>query len=523
MSLLGPAFIDEPRGTDGKAQGPPPLGWKILLGLFGIIFGSFVSNLDTRLTAFSLQDLRGGIGYGVDEASWIATAYNVAEIFVVPATAWLASIVSQRRAAAAAIALLTLAGALCPWAAEQGYVWLVGMRFLQGLGGGALIPLLLGILLRFLPLHQRIYGFAIYALVTASTPLMSESLAGVLLEFLGWQSIFYIGAALGPPVMFLLLLGLPVEPARPELFRNTDYVGMVLLVLWPSLLTAALGVGQRLDWFSSPLVVSLFVSSALLLAAFVLTELTLEKPVFNLRLLAHLNFSGGLLAIFAFSFATLMTSSVLPQFGAEVRGFRESEVGAILIWAALAQVVVCALAPVLLRLFEARIVLAMGLLIATLGSRLATYVTSQWVLADILPSHLIQACGQPLIMVPLIVISTSTLKPEDSISGSTLFNIARSLAAGVSGAIVEAILTVRERVHSNIIADHLTMGATATVQAQAAGGLIAEIRRQATTMAAADAYGWIGVVTLGAMALAAVLNETKLFRAPAKAQRGDDG
>ncbi len=519
MSLLGPTFIDGPRGPDGKPQGPAPLGWKISLGLLGIILGSFISNLDTRLTTFSLQDLRGGTGYGEDEASWIATAYNVAEIFVVPVTAWLASIVSQRRAAAAAVALLTLAGVLCPWAAKQGYVWLVAMRFLQGLGGGALIPLLLGILLRFLPLHQRIFGFAIYALVTASTPLVSESLAGVLTDSLDWQSIFYVGAALGPLVMFLLLIGLPLEPAKPELFRNTDYVGMLLLVLWPSLLTAALGVGQRLNWFSSPLVVSLFVSSALLLAAFVLTELTLEKPVFNLRLLAHLNFSGGLLAIFAFSFATLMTSSVLPQFGAEVRGFRESQIGAILIWAALAQVVVCAVAPFLLWLLEARIVLAIGLLIATLGSWLATYVTSQWALVDILPSHLIQACGQPLIMVPLIVISTSTLKPEDSVSGSTLFNIARSLAAGVSGAVVGAILTVRERVHSNTIVDHLTAGAPATVQAQAAGGLVAAVKRQATTMAAADAYGWIGVVTLSAMVLAAVLSETKLFRAPSEARR----
>jgi MFS transporter, DHA2 family, multidrug resistance protein len=514
MSLLGPTMIDLPRGPDGKVQGAPPISWRLAIGLFGAVLGSFISNLDTRLTTFSLQDLRGGIGYGVDEAAWVSAAYNIAEIAVVPVTAWLAAIISQRRAVALAVSLLTLAGALCPWAATQGYVLLVGMRFLQGLGGGALIPLLLGILLRFMPLHQRIYGFAVYALVTASTPLVSESLAGVLTDVYGWQSIFYIGAALGPVVMGFILFGLPVESAKPEMFRQADYPGMLLMILWPSLLTAALSQGQRLDWFSSPLIVSLFVASACCLAAFVVTELSQEAPLINLRLLGRLNFSGGLLTIVAFSFATLMTSTILPQFGTQVRGFRELQVGNILVWAALAQVVVCAMAPMLVRQLDVRLMLALGLLIATLGARLATYIDSDWVAVDILPSHLIQASGQPLIMVPLIVIATSTLQVTDAVAGSTIFNVVRSLAGTFGGAVVGAILTVRERVHSNTMVDHLVAGAPATVHAQAMSGLVAAVRRQATTMAAADAYGWIGVITLGAMLITLVLKDTKLFRAP---------
>jgi DHA2 family multidrug resistance protein len=516
MNWLAPALIDPPRGPDGKVQGPPPIGLRLALGLLGAVLGSFISNLDTRLTTFSLADLRGGVGYGADEATWVSVAYNIAEVAVVPITAWLASIISQRRAVAAAVALLTVAGAMCPWAATQGYSWLIGMRFAQGLGGGALIPLLLGILLRFVPLHQRIYGFTLYAFVTASTPLVSEWLAGVLTDAIGWQSIFYIGAALGPIILFLVLFGLPVEPMKPETFLGADYGGMLLLALWASLLTAALGQGQRLDWFSSPFIVSLFVAATCALAAFVVFEFSREAPLINLRLLTQRNLTGGLLTLFAFSFATLMTSNVLPQYGIQVRGFRELQVGSILVWAALAQLLVCILAPFLLRLLDVRLVLTIGLLTATLGARLATYIDSDWVRADILPSHLIQACGQPLIMVPLIVIATATLQPKDGIGGSTLFNVLRSLAGSVGGAVVGAILTVRERVHSNIIVDHLVIGAPSSVQAQAAGSLAGAVRRQATTMAVADAYGWIGVITLGAMVIPLVLNQTTLFRAPAR-------
>ena len=178
MRLLGPLAPEAaipPNGPDGKPQpGPPPIGWLLAVGMAGAALGSIISNLDTRLTAFSLADLRGGAGFGVDEASWVSQAYNIAEVVVVPITPWLAGIVSPRRAIAAAAALLTLAGAFVPLSVSH-YPLLVALRFLQGLGGGALIPLLLLTVLRFTPPHQRVFGLAAYGLITAVTPLLAES------------------------------------------------------------------------------------------------------------------------------------------------------------------------------------------------------------------------------------------------------------------------------------------------------------------------------------------------------------
>lgn len=513
MNLLGPNTMTPPIAPDGRSVGPPPVTFRLALGLLAILIGAFVSNLDTRLTAFSLADVRGGIGVGIDEASWVSAAFNIAEMAVVPVTPWLATVISQRWATAGSVALLTVAGALCPWAAEKGYSWLVAMRFLQGLGGGALIPLLLGTFLRFLPLYQRVYGFALYALVTASTPLISESVAGVLTDTVGWQSLFYIGVAFGPVVMFLALVGLPVEPVKWDGFRTADYGGICLASLWTSLLTAALLQGQRLDWFSSPLIVSLFAAAACALMAFVIHELAHAAPLFDLSLLRQLNFSGGLLTIFVFATSTLMTASVLPTYGTQVHAFRELQIGEILTWAAVVQVAVCVAAPFLFRVLEARFVLAIGLLVASIGARMATYIDSDWIRGDILPSHLIQAAGQPLIMLSLIVIATATLHPKDALAGGTTFNTVRTLAGTVCAAIVGGVQTVRERVHSNIMVDHLVAGSRAVAETPIPQ-LIGTMQRQAATMAAADAYGLIGAITLCAMALALCLNETRLFRRP---------
>ncbi len=523
MSLFGPLSpppLQPPKGQDGKPQqGPPPITWQLALGLAGAVLGSFISNLDTRLTAFSLADLRGGTGLGVDEASWVSVAYNVAEVAVVPMTAWLSGIISPRRAIAAAVALLTVAGAFVPIAVPH-FGFLVAMRFLQGMGGGALIPLLLLSVLRFAPPHQRVFGLAVYGFVTTATPLFAEPLAGVLTEWVDWQSIFYVSVPLGPLVALLVMVGLPVEPVKLGVFATTDYGGMALLALAAGLLTAALGVGQRLDWFDSPLVDGMLAAAALLFAAFVLLELTLEHPLIDLSLLLRFNFTGGLLMVFAFAFASVFTGTVLPMFGQEVRGYRELQVGGILVWGGVAQLAVGLAVPFVLRALEARVVIALGLFGAALGCRLATFIDSDWVLADVLLSLLVQTASQLVLLVPIVVVSTSVLQPKDALSGGTIFNVWRDLAVSTAGAVTGGILTVRERVHSFYLTQHLVAGAPLTVARESQGGLAAlsaAARVQATTEASADTFGWLGVAMLIGFAMTVLLKQTPIPFPPKRA------
>ena len=518
MNPLAPPFPPAPApGPDGKPQeGPPPIGWGLALGMGGAVLGSLASNLDTRLTTFSLADLRGGVGYGVDESSWVSLAYNIAEVAVVPMTPWLASIVSPRRAIAGAAVLLTVAGGFVPSAAPD-LPWLVGLRFLQGMGGGALIPLLLLTVLRFTPMHQRVIGLTVYSFVTAATPLCAEGLSGLLLDAFGWQAIYYIALPLGPLVVFMTLVGLPVEKVKLEVFADTDYGGMLLLALFAGMLTAALDQGQRLDWFDSPLIDSLFVGAAFFLAAFISLELTLEKPLIDLSLLRRFNFSGGLLMIFAFAFTSLLTGSIIPTYGQQVRGFRQDQVGSILIWGVAVQVAICLPIPFLLRALEARVVLAIGLITAVTAYRLGTFIDSDWVGGNLLLVLALSAAAQILVLVPTTVVSTSTLEAKDALSGGTIFNVVRDLAITGTGAVATGIMTVRERVHSFYLTDHLVRGAPVTVAREGVAGLgaLAQATRiQATVEAVADTLGWSAMVLLAAFALVAALRQTPVPRPP---------
>lgn len=520
MNLLAPP--PPPPGPDGKLQkGPPPISWGLALGMAGAVVGSLASNVDTRLTTFSLADLRGGVGYGIDESSWVSLAYNIAEVAVVPMTPWLSSIISPRRAIAAAATLLTVAGGFVPSAAPH-LPWLVGLRFLQGMGGGALIPLLLLTVLRFTPMHQRVIGLTVYSFVTAATPLCAEGLSGLLLNTFGWQSIYYAALPLGPLVVFMVLAGLPVEKVKLEVFAKTDYGGMLLLALFAGTLTAALDQGQRLDWFDSPLIDSLFVSAAFFLAAFVALELTLEEPLIDLSLLRRFNFSGGLLMIFGFAFASLLTSSIIPSYGQQVRGFRQDQVGSILIWGALIQLVLCFPLPFLMRALEARVVLAIGLFTAAMAYRLGTFIDSDWVGGNLVLVLGLSSASQMLVLVPTTVVSTSTLQAKDALSGGTIFNVVRDLAITTTGAVATGIMTVRERVHSFYLIDHLVRGAPLTVARESAAGLGAAglgalsqaTRIQATVEAVADTFGWSAMVLLAGFVLVVALRETPVPRPP---------
>ena len=248
-------------------------------------------------------------------------------------------------------------------------------------------------------------------------------------------------------------------------------------------------------------------------------ELSLEKPLIDLSLLKRLNFSGGLLMIFAFAFASLFTGSILPMFGQEVRSYREPQVGAILIFGALAQLVTVLVVPFMIRALEVRVVIALGLFAAALADRLATFIDSEWIITDVILSLLIASASQILILVPTTVVSTSVLKPEDALSGGTIFNVVRNLAVTVSGAVMGGVLTVRERVHSFFIVDHLNIGAPLTAGREQADGLQAlalAVRAQATTEATADAFGWSGIAAIIAFAVVLVLNPTKIPYPPGK-------
>ncbi len=519
-ALYPPSPPPPPTGPDGKPkQAPPPSPTpRMLLGLLGVLLAALSSYLNQYDTTFARVDLYGGLSLGQDEGLWVTVAFNCGSVAIVVLTAWLSTIFSPRRIVAFFLVVQLLAAVTAP--RMTSYVGLLVVVFLHGVGGGALVPMLFTVLLRTLPPDQgRLWGFAAYAMVVCLSPLTGEIIGGYLKEYLGWQTIFWTCLVLNPVAFVLVMTGLPVEKLKLEGFtKGADYFGMFFFTVFSTTLLAALVAGQQYDWFSSTLIDTLFVVSATFLLLFIWQELSVEHPLIELRLLKRRNLTLGLLIIVMFFFAVQGAAYVLPQYGTQIRDFRELQIGVILLWATIPVVVLAPLTAWLLHYVDARVIAAVGFLLVVIADRLATYLTSDWVEAEFLPSQIIAACGYPLVLVSLLLCVTSVMQPQDAISGSTLFNVIRVLAGSIGTAILGGIVTVRQRVHSNIIASDATTGAFGTVQRESAAGglsgLSSEVHRQAFVMAYADAYGWIAMIMIAGIVLLLFMGPAPVARRP---------
>ena len=505
LGLLSPKVMPEEKLE--------PLGLSMMLGIAGVILAAILSSLDQRIATSAMADLLGGLGLGRDEGSWVNTAYAVGDIAVVPLTPWLAQIVSPRRLAAGEIVLFVVAAAACPLAAN--YNGLIALRFLQGFGEGGLVPLMLLTLLQATPPRHRPEAFAVYAAVSTLAPLMAESLGGVATDLFTWQSLFWFSAALGPVALFLVLAFLPVQPPKWEKFVDVDYFGLACLVAFCCLLVTGLSQGQRLDWFDDRFIVAMFAGAAMALVGFLVSEWLAEYKLLDLALFRRPNFSIGLCLVGVFNIGLLGATYVEPQTQMLIRALKPIQIGQLFLLLAAPQLIVAPITAVLMRFLDARLLVGCGFAMGALGACLCTYVTSAWAGTDFLAPLLLQACGWPLAFTPLVFLTTSVLKPEDALSGGTIFNIVRTLAISAGPAIVGAVITVRERVHSDFLVQHLVAGRPGVdtrVAASGLGALVSAERAQAYVLAFADAFGWLSVLLLIGLVLVVFEREAPVTR-----------
>ena len=237
------------------------------------------------------------------------------------------------------------------------------------------------------------------------------------------------------------------------------------------MLVTGLMQGQWLDWFDDRFVVAMFAGAAMALLGFVVSESLTEHKLLDLTLFRRPNFSIGLCLVAMFNIGLLGATYVEPQTQMLIRALKPIQIGALFLLLAAPQLIVAPIAAVLMRFLDARLLVGCGFAMGALGAYLCTYITSAWAGTDFLWPLLLQACGWPLAFTPLVFLTTSVLKPEDALSGGTMLNIVRTLAISAGPAIVGAVITVRERVHSDYLVQHLVMARQAVDMRVATSGL----------------------------------------------------
>src|ERR687890_561728 len=214
------------------------------------IFCALLEIVDTTIVNVALNDMRGNLGATLTEVGWVITAYAIGNVIIVPMTSWLSQQFGRRNYFAASIILFTVCSFLCGNATG---IWeLVIFRFIQGIGGGALLVTSQTIITESYPPEKRGMAQAIYGLGVIIGPTLGPPLGGYIVDHFTWPYIFYINIPIGI-IATLLTLQFVRSPKYGEksVAKDVDWLGIALLAIAVGSLQYVLERGQEEDWFNN--------------------------------------------------------------------------------------------------------------------------------------------------------------------------------------------------------------------------------------------------------------------------------
>jgi MFS transporter, DHA2 family, multidrug resistance protein len=442
------------------APAEPAVSAKTWMAVAGATLGAFMAVLNIQIVNASLADIQGAIGAGIDDGGWISTSYLIAEIVVIPLSGWLAQVFSIRKYLLTNAALFLLLSVACAFA--QDLPQMIALRAVQGFTGGTLIPLAFTLIITLLPKAKQPVGLALFALSATFAPAIGPTIGGYLTENWGWQYVFYVNLVPGTLMLAMLFFSLEAKPMQLALLREGDWIGIVTMAIGLSALQTVLEEGNKDDWFGSPFIVKLSITAAIALVLFVWIEWTSKKPLLNLRLLFRRNFGFGILANFLLGIALYGSVFILPVYLSRIQGYNAEQIGMVLAWTGLPQLVLIPLVPRLMQKFDARIIIAVGFALFAGSNFMNVHMTGDYAADQLFWPNIVRAVGQALVFAPLLAVATAGIEAENAGSASGLFNMMRNLGGAVGIALLQTLLTKREQYHSNVLMQSVSMFEQAT-------------------------------------------------------------
>ncbi|MDD7805103.1 MAG: DHA2 family efflux MFS transporter permease subunit [Endozoicomonas sp. (ex Botrylloides leachii)] len=466
------------------------------LAVIGGALAAFMAILDIQITNASLQNIQGALSASPEEITWISTAYLVAEVVIIPMTGWLCRVFSIRKYMLTSVALFIVFSVLC------GFSWnlpsMILFRGLQGLFGGALIPLAYTLVMSLLPEQERPKGLALFSLSAVCSPAFGPTLGGWLTDTWSWHMIFFINLIPGILMLILLNKGLPKEKTNFSELKRGDWLGIATMAVGLACLQIVLEEGNLNDWFGSSYIVSLSVISVLALMIFVARELTTINPLVNLRLLARPRFSFGVLANMGVGFCLYSAVYLLPLYLGSIHDYTPTDIGLVIMWMGVPQLFIVPLVPKLIDKFGCISLTMMGIVLFAAGFYLSTNLNPNFAGPQFHFVQILRAIGLPLIMTPLMLITMKGLSQSDMADASSLFNAFRNLGGAIGMAVMATVLTNRTSFHDQRLREALPQTMDSIYRAysqvphinhQEVVALFSmEIHKQAAIMAYADDF-----------------------------------
>src|SRR5215510_1810759 len=340
------------------------------------------------MVSIGLADLRGALGLGFDEASWIPTTLNMAMMFSGVFVVFLNVLYGPRRILLPAAAIFALMSALLPFA--RNFSLMLALVVISGVSSGTFYSLTLTFVLTTLPKRLIIFGIAAYAADIVFLSNVASLIEGWYIEHLSWHWIFWNAAIFTPLMIICIYFGIPRQPLADV---RPNWRGLVYFSLGLSLLYGAMDQGERLDWLNSGVIVAMLCAGIFLLAAALVRRIFYPNPTLSLSFLNSRNIIVLGLSIFVFKFVHLATIVHVPGFLGNIQKYRALQTGHALAWVAVPMLAVVWLVAWIVIYTNSRLILTLGLTIVAVACWFCAHLDSSWAGSSFNIVELVLAAG----------------------------------------------------------------------------------------------------------------------------------
>ena len=495
------------------------VGAKKWLITITVITCAIMELIDTSIVNVATRQIAGNLGATIEETAWVITAYAISNIIIIPLTGFLSNIFGRKVYFTASVVLFTVASFLC--GASNSIYMLVFWRFVQGIGGGALLATAQTILVETFPPEEVDKANGIFGAGIVMGPTLGPVLGGYLTDNFNWGWIFYVNIPIG--IIATYLSWKYIKGIKKKTEGKIDYLGILFLIIGIGGLQLVLEEGERKDWFSNNFIIAMTILSIVGIIAFITRELSIKNPVVDLKVLKNRNVAVGAALSLAFGMAIYVSVFLYPVFVQAFLGWNATRTGLLILPSSFLTGMLMGLNATLLQKGVSPKTLVIIGFTAVIGYEFITYflatpTSGEW---DWFWPQMIRGFGFGFIFVPVAGLMLSGLKGNELAQASGLSNMLRLMGGAIGIAVTNTFVTRRFAIHRSDLISNISMydnesneryyGLLRAFQSQgkslqeaqqmAAGAIEGAVSNQAAIISYAEGFLLIGIICLAVLPL----------------------
>jgi DHA2 family multidrug resistance protein len=402
-----------------------------------ILIGTFMVILDTSIVNVALPQIGADL-HSVSAVDWIVTSYLLAVGVSIMATGWLADHFGKKRVFVVSLAAFTLGSFLCTIAPT--FEMLIGARVLQGLGGGALMPLGMAMIYELFEPQDRGMALGIWGVAAMAAPAVGPVLGGLLVTTVDWRFLFLINVPfgiIGVPAAARLLRDVGARDDRP-----LDVPGLAAAAVGLVLVLLALSEAPTWGWGSVGFVATMVVG-VVLLVVWVVRSLHIPNALIELRMFTIPAFTLTMVIVWLVTISQFARLVFIPLEFETLRGFDALSVGLMLTPAAIGVAMTMPIGGRLADRIGARVPVTIGLVVTAcsfwplghLRADSSETIVALWLFLG--------GLGVGLAMMPNTVIAMNSVHGRYVAQASAVRSLNRQIAASLGTAVLASVLASR--------------------------------------------------------------------------------